>query len=227
MRNSAIWRRVAVRVLPLFAAAGLGVGALAGCGSSTPAVTNGAPVAIGTDAASPYKAVRLGNPVAKPAIRLLDTSGHPYDLRERTSGKTTLLYFGYTHCPDECPTTMSDAAVALRRLSAADRAKVAVVFVTTDPARDTGPVVRAWLDKFDPSFTGLTGDVATIDADATSVGIPVAPPVKQADGTYTVEHGAELLAFGPDGQARVAFLSDASSEDMAHDLPLLIKGVRP
>lgn len=213
-------------------AASLGLGAtlLAGCGSAnapSPATSGAAAVVNGATTDSPYKAVALGNAVARPDLKLTDTSGQPYDLRARTSGHATLLYFGYTHCPDVCPTTMSDLAVALHRLPAAERAKVDVVFVTTDPARDTGPVIRAWLDKFDTSFVGLTGGLQAITDGAKSVGIPVEPPVKQADGGYTVAHGAELLAFSPDGPARVAFLSDATVNDMAHDLPLLVEGRRP
>jgi protein SCO1/2 len=218
------------RTTVAFAAAVLGATALAGCGSAAApdaAAGGAAAVVHGSSGDSPYKAVALGNAITRPDLTLTDTSGQPYDLLARTSGHATLLYFGYTHCPDVCPTTMSDLAVALHRLPAAERAKVDVVFVTTDPDRDTGPVIRAWLDKFDPSFVGLTGALPAITAAAKSVGIPVEPPVKQADGGYTVAHGAELLAFSPDGPARVAFLSDATVNDMAHDLPLLVEGRRP
>ena len=82
-------------------------------------------------------AVTLDRPFAKPHLVLTDTHGKPFDLVKQTAGRPTLLYFGYTHCPDVCPTTMSDIAVARRKLPAAERDKLQVVFVTTDPTRDT------------------------------------------------------------------------------------------
>lgn len=73
----------------------------------------------------------------KPDLVLPDTSGQPFDLRQRTAGKTTLLFFGYTSCPDVCPTTMGDIGVAMQKLPADEQAKINVVFVSTDPQVDT------------------------------------------------------------------------------------------
>jgi protein SCO1/2 len=106
--------------------------------------------------------------VGKPDIYLTDTSGRPYNIAKATKGRVTLLYFGYTHCPNVCPINIGLAAQAIHGLPAAERSKVTMVFVTTDPTRDSPAVIRAWLGKFtsafpgDPTFVGLTASEAKI-----------------------------------------------------------------
>ena len=90
----------------------------------------------------------------KPRFTLTDTAGRPFSFMTGTRGKLAYLYFGYTHCPDACPTTMVDLAAALRRQSSDARRRVEVVFVTVDPRRDTGPVLRKWLNHFNPRLRG-------------------------------------------------------------------------
>ncbi|HEY7573705.1 MAG TPA: SCO family protein, partial [Thermoanaerobaculia bacterium] len=84
----------------------------------------------------------------KPDFTLTDTEGGPFDFRARTDGFVTLLFFGYTHCPDVCPVHMANIAAVLADLDYADRARIRVVFVTTDPERDTPGRLREWLDRF-------------------------------------------------------------------------------
>jgi protein SCO1 len=198
---------------------------LAGCAAATQ-TSNGAAAAavIDSSPASAFDGVLLARPLAKPAITLTDTSGAAFDLASRTSGRLTLVYFGYTHCPDVCPTTMADLAAALRQLPAAERSRVTVVFITTDPARDTPPVIRAWLNQFDPAFLGLTGPFATIQHAAASVGVDVEAPVREPDGSYQVTHGAEVLAFTTDNKAHVVWTSGETVAQYDHDLPLLLSG---
>ena len=135
-----------------------------------------------------------------------------------------LVYFGYTHCPDVCPTTMADVGTALRELPAQIQQATQVVFVTSDPARDTAPVLRAWLANFDAGlarrFVGLTASLAQIDRVATSVGVPLAPPVTHPDGTVSVEHGAQTLAFVRN-QASVLWLAGTTAAEYAHDITAL------
>jgi protein SCO1 len=171
--------------------------------------------------ASIYKGTELAVLTPLPAVTLKDAAGQPYDLKARNAGKLTLVYFGYTNCPDVCPTTMADIAAALRLVSATQRAKVSVVFITTDPERDTGPVMKTWLAKFDPTFTALGGTVADVDNAAKLAGVPVNPPIKNADGTVEVDHGSQVTAFAPDGKARVVWLQGMTPQDIAHDIPLL------
>ena len=194
----------------------------ASCASS-PVQDSSASAPISTTA-SKYQGTELGIPVALPAVTLTDADGQPYDLKVRNTGKLTLVYFGYTHCPDVCPATMANVASALRSLAPAQRANVSVVFVTTDPDRDTAPVIKAWLGKFDATFTGLTGTVAEVDNAAKLAGVPVDPPIKNSDGTVEVDHGSQVTAFQPDGKARVVWLDSATPMNIAHDIPLLESG---
>ncbi|MFD0275800.1 SCO family protein [Kitasatospora sp. NPDC127111] len=175
---------------------------------------------------SPYQGTVLSKNFEKPDLQLTDTAGQPYDLRQRTNGRTTLLFFGYTSCPDVCPTTMGDIGVAMKKLSAEERQKVNVVFVSTDPQRDTPQVLRTWLDSMGTDFIGLTGDLAKVKTAAKSLGILIEDPVVNGDGTVTSTHGAQVLAFLPsDDKAHVLYLSGTEEKTYEHDLPLLAKGV--
>jgi protein SCO1/2 len=90
---------------------------------------------------------------ARPSTDLVDTSGAPFDLRSATAGQLTLVFFGYTNCPDICSIQMATLKQSLDRVEVPAK----VVFITTDPQRDTPERLRSWLDSFDPSFIGLTG----------------------------------------------------------------------
>lgn len=185
-----------------------------------------------TDVSVPPKtgaATVLDQPFTKPDFVLTDTKGKPYDFRARTKGKPTLIYFGYTNCPDVCPTTMSNIAIAKKSLPKADQDKLQVVFVTTDPARDTPASLGKWLPAAgDPSFIGLTGDFKTIQAGARSIGIGIDPATTNKDGTVSSTHGAQVIAFSPktDG-GYLLYGDDTSSDDYAKDLPKIIKGENP
>ncbi|MGH8959912.1 MAG: SCO family protein [Jatrophihabitantaceae bacterium] len=156
------------------------------------------------------------------------TGGGTSTLGQLQSGKLMLLYFGYTHCPDVCPTTMADLGQALRQLPSIDQAHTQVVFVTSDPARDSPAVMKTWLSNFDDNlilpFVGLTATLKQIDTVATSVGVPLNPPVKEADGTISVEHGAQTLAF-VNGKASVLWLAGTTVGDYAHDIATLLTRV--
>src|SRR5947207_5200923 len=107
-----------------------------------------------------YRGGVVTPPLPKPRFVLTDTSGAPFDFWVRTRGSVTLLFFGYTNCPDQCPMHMASIGLALRKLPANVGDHVKLVFVTTDPARDTTAVLRRWLDHFDKRFVGLTGSEA-------------------------------------------------------------------
>ncbi|MFJ4850702.1 MULTISPECIES: SCO family protein [unclassified Streptomyces] len=200
---------------------------LAACGGSDgPSDAADAPL-VSTDATQKAATV-LDTPFDKPDMVLTDTHGKKYDLVEKTAGRPTLLFFGYTHCPDVCPTTMSDIAIAKSKLPKAEQAALTVVFVSTDPERDTPSRLGAWLNAMDPSFVGLTGDFATIQAGARSLGIAVEKPVKEKDGSITVTHGAEVVAYSPkDDKAHALYMSGTTSQQFAADLPKIIQGRTP
>ncbi|MCX2179088.1 SCO family protein [Streptomyces sp. SKN60] len=212
--------------------AAIGVTAAVGLGGGddTKAGTGSSPVAEVSGGSDNTKAATvLDRPFTKPDLVLTDSKGEKYDLRERTKGKPTLLYFGYTHCPDVCPLTMSNIAIARKALPKADQDKLQVVFVTTDPERDTAAELGKWLPAAgDPSFTGLTGDFSAIQAGARSIGIGIDPPQKEKDGSVVSMHGAQVIAFSPTtDQGYVLYGEDTTSDQYAADLPKLIKGENP
>src|SRR5438093_7001047 len=134
-----------------------------------------------------YHGGLVSPPLAKPKFTLTDTSGAPFDFGLKTQGYVTLLFFGYTHCPDMCPLQMSMIGSALKKMPADMADQFKVVFVTTDPGRDTPRALRSWLDHFDKRFIGLTGSDAAIGAAQIAANIP--PAEKSAvrpDGTYDV-----------------------------------------
>ncbi|MFD7439816.1 SCO family protein [Streptomyces sp. NPDC059909] len=171
----------------------------------------------------------LDRPFEKPDLVLTDTKGQKFDFRERTKGRPTLIYFGYTHCPDVCPLTMSNLAIAKKKLPKADQDKLQVVFVTTDPERDTSAELAKWLPAAgDPTFVGLTGDFPTIQAGARQLGIGIDPPKKEKDGSVVSMHGAQVIAFSPTtDRGYVLYGEDTTADDYAKDLPKIIKGENP
>jgi protein SCO1/2 len=131
---------------------------------------------------------------------------------------------GYTHCPDVCPTTMADLSVAMSKLPEEITDEVDVVFVTTDPNRDTSKVIGKWLNSFSwDGITGLTGPFKDVKETADSVGIFIDEPVRNPDGTYTVEHGAQVILFGKDDTSNLIFTSGFQPEEVAHDLQRLVQ----
>jgi protein SCO1/2 len=209
-----------------------GAATLGGCGGSH---ANASPASISPASGSPASGstVPLHGAVPqastpKPEFVLTDTSGQRYDFDARTAGKATLLYFGYTHCPDQCPTSMADVAAALRLVPASVASQVVVVFVTTDPWRDTRRVLRGWLNRFSAEFVGLTGTPTQVAAAQVAVGMPISQRVPAGKGAkagqYSVNHFAAVLAFGRDNRLATLYPSGVAPTDIAADLPELIKG---
>jgi protein SCO1/2 len=171
----------------------------------------------------------LDRPYKKPNIVLTDTHGKEYDLREATKGRPTLIYFGYTNCPDVCPLTMSNIALAYKKLPKADQEKLRVVFVTTDPERDTPKELGKWLKGAgSPDFVGLSGDFPTIQAGARQLGVSIEPSTKDKDGKVTSMHTKQVIAFSPKTDAGyVLWTDEATADDYTADLPKIIKGETP
>ncbi|MFF5770115.1 SCO family protein [Streptomyces californicus] len=219
MRN-----RKAVTAVAFAAAAVL---ALSSCGTGDDTADSSS-IADVNAAPKDKTATVLDQPFTKPDLVLTDTHGKEYDLREATKGKPTLIYFGYTNCPDVCPLTMSNISLAKRELPKADQDKLQVVFVTTDPERDTPASLGKWLSAQDPFFTGLTGDFPAIQAGARKIGIGIDAPKKEKDGTIVSMHGAQVIAFSPKtDEGYVLYGENTSAEEYAKDLPKLIKGEKP
>jgi protein SCO1/2 len=200
---------------------------LSACGGGSG--DSGKPVAVVSEEAGAQKAATvLDKPFEKPDLVLTDTRGEEYDLREQTAGKPTLIYFGYTHCPDVCPLTMNNLAVAKKQLPREQQDELRIVFVTTDPERDTSAALGTWLKGIDSQVVGLTGDFDTIQAGARTLGISIDPPRKDDNGKTVSDHGTQVIAFSPktDG-GYVLYGEDATVEDYTKDLPKIIKGENP
>jgi protein SCO1/2 len=162
-----------------------------------------------------FAGLDLAEPYRRPTFTLTDTTGAAYDFKAATAGRPTLLFFGYTNCPDVCPTTLADVAVALRGVDPALAAGVQVVFVTTDPGFDTPEVLGEYLGRFDADlptrFIGLTGEQDVIDQAQLSAGVPLA----EDEGRL---HSSLLLLYGTDDEAQVAFDAGNTARDIADDL---------
>ncbi len=171
---------------------------------------------------------------ATPGFRGIDLTGAPYgrdfrltdaDGRERTladyKGKAVLLYFGFTQCPDVCPTALIRAA-EVRKLLGADGDKLQVIFITVDPARDTPEVILAYTAAFDPSFIGLYGDAKRTreTADEFKVYYKQVP----TGSSYTMDHSALSYVFDPQGRLRLAMRHEQTAADYAHDIRQVLAG---
>ena len=164
------------------------------------------------------------DPVEMPAFRFTDTEGQPYDFLSRTSGKLSFVFFGFTHCPDVCPVQLANLAAALSDLGYADRRRIEVVFISTDPDRDTPEVVREYLDRFDHEFTGLIAPIDEVNGVLAALDLP--PAVKEPiEGTddYMVGHVAQIMAVTGDGRLRVAYPGGVRQTDWRADLPRLLR----
>jgi protein SCO1/2 len=232
----AVSRRAALSAAAVLAGGVL----LAGCGQPAADSSRGAPVKpLGTSAAAESFHGTLVEPTEpRPDLELPTTTGEPFTVADRPDGEVTLVFFGYTHCPDLCPTTMADLAAARAMLPPEVRDRVEVVFITEDPARDSPELVRTWLDRFDPEFTGLIGgNEATARAQeklylpkTQRVDNPPEPVVHPHDdaeahshGDYSVDHAGIVWAWGP-GDRAVIYTGGTTPAQYAEDLTRLATG---
>lgn len=181
-----------------------------------------APDAVGGRSVESYRGGLVTPPLPKPKFTLTDTSGAAFDFWAKTQGYVTLLFFGYTRCPDECPMHVANLAKSLEQLPGGSVDQVKFVFVTTDPLRDTPKVLRAWLDGFDKRFVGLTGTEMAVEAVQKATGVPPATKTKRVGADYAVGHANFVLAYTKDNLAHVIYPGGITRQDWAHDLPLLV-----
>ncbi|WP_036563463.1 SCO family protein [Nocardioides halotolerans] len=152
---------------------------------------------------------------------LVDTDGQPYSLTDDTEKRLTLVFFGYTHCPDICSTVMTTIASALTRLDDRDRDQVDVVFVTTDPERDTPDVLRRWLDHIDKDFVGVTGPIDEIAAVGRSIAVGMGDPLPS--GGYDVDaHTTQVTGIDSADEAPIYWSQTTSSKQFADDIHILL-----
>ena len=156
------------------------------------------------------------------SLSLVDFDGKPRTLAD-FRGKAVVLFFGYTHCPDVCPTTLADLAGVMNTLGPlADR--VQVLFVTVDPARDTAAVLRQYVPAFDPRFLGLYGDAAATAKAAKEFHIYYEKSSESAPGVYTMNHSSQCYVIDPQGRLRLLVRAERISADLPEDLRTLLGG---
>jgi protein SCO1/2 len=151
---------------------------------------------------------------------LTDHNGKPRTLAD-FKGKAVVVFFGYTQCPDVCPTTMMELAGIMKDLGPlADR--VQVLFVTIDPARDTQALLAQYVPAFDPRFLGLYGDAAATDKVAKEFKVFYQKVPGKTAGSYTMDHTAGSYVFDPQGHIRLFVRNGQGTEPLLHDLKLLL-----
>jgi len=187
---------------------------------------SGCEAAPAADRGGELRGWTMATPIPKPALELTDTDGQPFDLQAETDGYVTLLFFGYTHCPDVCPVHMANLGAVFKKLRPEVRSQIKVVFVSTDPERDTPERLRSWLDNFDRSFIGLRGPLEEIDEALASMMLPgiAVIPAEHEGAEPMIGHPAAVLAFDREGMARVRYPFGVRQSDWAHDLPRLVNG---
>ena len=154
-------------------------------------------------------------------FKLVDHNGTPRTLAD-FRGKVVVLFFGYTQCPDVCPTTLSELAAVMQKLGA-DADRVQVLFVTVDPERDSADLLSHYVPAFNPSFLGLRGDAQSTAEAAKEFKILYQKQPGATPGSYTMDHSAGTFIFDPQGRLRVYVSYGQGPEIFAHDISTLLK----
>ena len=174
----------------------------------------------GAACGEPMHGVEIADAEPAPSLRLVAADSTRFDLAEH-QGSVVLVYFGYTHCPDVCPTTLSDWAQARRALG--DRAqKVVFVFVSVDPERDTPELTQAYARQFDRTFIGLSGTEAQIDSMKTDWRIAAYAEGDTRTRDYSVAHPAHTFLVDRQGRLRYLYEPGVRGEELARDLRKLL-----
>jgi protein SCO1/2 len=198
-----------VRIATFAAALAAAALALAGCDR------------LFSPARSPFKSVDVtGSDMASGELRLTDHNGNARSLAD-FRGKVVVVSFGFTHCPDVCPTTLADLAGAVKQLGP-DGERVQVLFVTVDPKRDTPELLRQYVPAFHPSFLGLHGDDAATTRVTKDFRVYASIREGRTPETYTVDHSGQIFVFDREGRLRLVMPPNLGAAGMAHDLRLLV-----
>jgi protein SCO1 len=152
-------------------------------------------------------------------FQLIDQNGKPFS-DANLKGKWHLIFFGYTHCPDACPTALNEMSLALDRLGI-KRDEVGVVFITVDPERDTPDVMKSYVQSFDAPIVALTGSPAAVAQAAKAYRVFYAKHPR-ADGDYDMDHSAVIYVMNPEGRFTATFTPDSSADAIVQRLQKLI-----
>ncbi|UVJ44103.1 SCO family protein [Pseudomonas sp. LS1212] len=156
-----------------------------------------------------------------PSLEMTDQNGQPVAV-DQLKGKWSLLFFGYTFCPDICPTTLAQLRQVKSELPKEAVDKLQVILVSVDPNRDTPAQLKQYLGYFDADFRGLTGSVETLQKLANAVSIPFIP-ADTSKPNYTVDHSGNLAVIGPDGKQRGFIRAPFNNQKLIAQLPGLVQ----
>lgn len=174
-------------------------------------------------AAPAFNGIDLTGATIGPDYKLFYADGKPASLRD-FKGKTVMLFFGFTQCPDVCPTALA-RAVEIKRLLGADGNKLQVVFATVDPERDTGPLLNEYMRAFDPTFVGVRGNAE--QTAKTAADFKIFYRKVPSGASYSMDHTAITYVFDADSKIRLAFKHDQTAQQCADDLRKLMAPKRP
>lgn len=166
---------------------------------------------------APLDGVRIGGPFS-----LIDQDGHPRSDRD-FAGRYRIMYFGYTFCPDVCPTTLAETTAWRAQLNLKPD-DLRIIFATVDPDRDTLPIVKSYVEGFDPSIIGLVGDQAQTDAAKAAFGVFSQKKGEPNDPYYLVDHTALIFLIKADGTFQGTIAYDEDSETALKKIKRLVQG---
>jgi len=176
-------------------------------------------LAAACDSSQKFRSTDLTGADYGKVLDLTDHNGKPRHL-EDFRGKAVALFFGFTHCPDICPTTLAETAAAVKKLGA-DGERVQVLFVTVDPERDTGAALAKYVTAFDPRFLGLRGDAQATQRAAKE--FKVFYEKRKTGESYSMDHSGQSYVIDPQGRLRLLVRPDRIGEDLAEDLRTLLR----
>jgi protein SCO1/2 len=177
---------------------------------------------LGLPGKSPFQGVDVTGSSLGGELRLTDQDGKPRALTD-FRGKVVVVSFGFTHCPDVCPTTLADLASARKQLGS-DASQVQVLFVTVDPKRDSAELLKQYVPAFDPTFIGLRGDEAATERAKKDFHVFSEERVAKPGEAYTVDHSAQMYVIDRAGRMRLLWNPGTLPAVMASDLRILLNG---
>ncbi|RRV64540.1 SCO family protein [Stutzerimonas stutzeri] len=155
-----------------------------------------------------------------PPLTLINQDGQPFDTRS-LQGRWHILFFGFTACPDICPTTLSDMRRLFGQLPSDTRERLQLVLITADPARDTPQQLKTYLDYYRAGFSGLTGEMEQLQQLSRALGLPFVP-ANETQGDYSVSHSGNLALVGPDGTLRGHIRAPLMLDGLQRALPRIV-----
>jgi protein SCO1/2 len=181
-------------------------------------------VAACSERGAPWQLTNVSGHLPDLQFSLTGDDGKPIDA-SAFKGRTALVYFGYTHCPDVCPETMARLMQVLTKLPSKDAEQVRILFISVDPARDTPQLLRDYVGAFDPQHArGLTGSDRQIESLARRYRVAYQMEKRDPKGNYEVTHSSAVYIFDAQGHARLLATDHDSPDAIAHDLRRIVEG---